>query len=101
MYRKHIAAFTVALVFPLVLMGCGESENRSTQIEKDVIEAQGRAEGVRAHVNLKVLETAIQQYYVEWGRFPKSLNDLPILQNQGIDPDLYEYDPATGKVRLR
>ncbi len=50
---------------------------------------------------MQALKTAIQQYYIEQGRFPSSLSDLPIVQYQEIDPDLYVYDPVTGSVKLR
>ncbi|MFQ5883009.1 MAG: type II secretion system protein GspG [Candidatus Methylomirabilales bacterium] len=101
MLRKQVGPVTVAGMLLLVVVGCGESENPFQQYGKEVIQAHGRAERAQARANLRVLKTAIQQYQVETGRFPASLTDLPLVQNQGIDPNLYIYDPATGSVRLR
>ena len=56
---------------------------------------------MRAQADMKALETAIQQYYVENARFPASLTELPLVQNQRIDVSLYAYDPATGNIQLR
>ncbi|MFQ5847433.1 MAG: hypothetical protein ACE5IQ_07110 [Candidatus Methylomirabilales bacterium] len=101
MVKKHIGALIVVGMLLLLLGGCGESQNPIEEYGKEVIQAKGRAERVRAQADLQVLKTAIQQYYVERGRFPVSLTDLPLVQNQGIDPTLYAYDPATGSIHLR
>jgi hypothetical protein len=66
-----------------------------------VIDAKGRVERVRAQADLQALKTTIQEFYVERGHFPASLNDLALVQNQGIDPNVYAYDPATGSIQLR
>lgn len=101
MLRNHSVAFTVALMLPLVLMGCGESENPIQQYGKEVIQAGERTKRVRARADMQALKTAIQQSYIERGHFPESLDELSIVQYQEIDPDLYVYDPATGQVQLR
>jgi hypothetical protein len=101
MLRNHIAAFTLALTLPLVLMGCGESENPIQQYGEEVIQAGKRTRRVRARADMQAMKTAIQQFYIERGHFPDGLEELSIVRYQGIDPDLYVYDPATGEVQLR
>ncbi len=101
MFRKHLALVTVAGIFALVVVGCGENQNPIQQYGKEVIQAHERTQKVKARADMHVLKTAVQHYYVEWGRFPASLNDLPLVKNQGIDTDVYVYDPATGDIRLR
>jgi hypothetical protein len=101
MHRNHVASGSVALLFLFLALGCGEGQNPVQQYGKEVLKAKGRVERVRAQANIKALETAIQQYYVEHGRFPASLSDLPIVQRQRIDVSLYAYDPATGNIQLR
>lgn len=101
MLRNHSVAFTVALTLLLVLMGCGESGNPIEQYGKEVIQAGERTKRVRARADMQALKTAIQQFYMERGHFPGSLDELPIVQYQEIDPDLYDYDPASGQVQLR
>jgi hypothetical protein len=99
--RNHVASGLVALVLLVLALGCGEGQNPIQQYGEEVLKAKGRVEGVRAQANIKALETAIQQYYVENGRFPASLSDLPIVQRQRIDVSLFAYDPSTGNIQLR
>ena len=101
MFRKHLALVTVAGIFALVVVGCGESQNPIQQYGEEVIQAHGRTKRVKARADMQAVKTAIQQYYIETGRFPASLTDLSLVQNQGIDPNLYAYDPATGSIHLR
>jgi hypothetical protein len=101
MFRNYLTPVTVAGMFVLVVVGCGESQNPIQQYGKEVIQAYERTERVKAQADMQALKTAIQQFYIERGNFPASLNDLPLVQNQGIDPDLYAYDPATGRIQLR
>lgn len=101
MIKERFAPVTLALLLMLVAVGCGEGQNPVQQYGKEVIDAKKRVESVRAQADMKALETALQQYYVDNGRFPASLSDLPIVQRQRIDPDLYVYDPATGNIQLR
>jgi hypothetical protein len=101
MHRNHIAVASVALLLLLLVLGCGEGQNPVQQYGKEVIDTKGRVERVRAQADLKALETAIQQYYVEHGRFPASLTELSLVQNQRIEISLFAYDPATGSIQLR
>jgi hypothetical protein len=101
MHRRHVAAASVALFLLLLALGCGEGQNPVQQYGEEVLKAKARVERVRAQADVKALETAIQQYYLENGRFPTSLSDLPIVQRQGIDVSLYVYDPTTGTIQLR
>lgn len=101
MFRKHLALVTVAGIFALVVVGCGENQNPIQQYGKEVIQAHERTQKVKARADMQAVKTAIQQYYIETGRFPASLTDLSLVQNQGIDPNLYAYDPATGSIHLR
>ncbi len=101
MFRKHLALVTVAGIFALVVVGCGESQNPIQQYGEEVIQAYGRTKRVKARADMQAVKTAIQQYYIETGHFPASLTDLSLVQNQGIDPNLYAYDPATGSIHLR
>lgn len=101
MRRNHVASASVVLVFLFLALGCGEGQNPVQQYGEKVLKAKGRVERVRAQVDIKTLETAIQQYYLDHGRFPASLSDLPIVQRQGLDVSLYAYDPATGNIQLR
>lgn len=98
MLGKHFAAVTVV---GMVLLGCSESQNPIAQYGNEVLGAHERTQRVRARADMQAITTGIQEYYVEQGRYPVSLTDLSLVQNQGIDPDLYVYDPATGNIQLR
>ncbi|MFQ5656789.1 MAG: type II secretion system protein GspG [Candidatus Methylomirabilales bacterium] len=99
MFKKQAAYVTVAGILLLVAVGCGE--NPVEQYGKEVIQAQGRAKRVKGRADMQALKTAIQHYHIEEGRFPDSLEDLPVVQDHGIDLDLFVYDPSTGSVQLR
>ena len=101
MFRRRIGPATVAATLLLVVVGCGESQNPIQQYGEEVIQAGERTKRVRAQADMQAVKTAIQQYYIETGRFPARLTDLSLVQNQGIDPNLYAYDPATGSIHLR
>lgn len=99
MPKKQALQVTIAGALCFVAIGCGE--NPFEQYGTEVIQAQGRAKRVKNRADMQALRTAIQQYHIEEGEFPASLDDLSIVQDQGMDPDLYVYDPATGSVQLR
>ncbi len=101
MFRKQIWPATVAGMMLLVAVGCSESQNPIQQYGNEVIQAGERTKRLRARADMQALKTAIQQYYIEQGRFPASLSDLPIVQYQDLDPDLYAYDPSTGSINLQ
>ncbi len=101
MFRKQIWPATVAGMMLLVAVGCSESQNPIQQYGNEVIQAGERTKRLRARADMQALKTGIQQYYIEQGRFPASLSDLPIVQYQDLDPDLYAYDPSTGSIHLQ
>lgn len=101
MLRTKILTATVAGMMLLVGVGCSESQNPIQQYGNEVIQAGERTKRVRAKADMQALKTAIQQYYIEEGRFPESLSDLSVVQYQEIDTNLYVYDPATGSIHLR
>jgi hypothetical protein len=101
MFRTHCTSIIIASTVLLVMVGCSENQNPVHQYGKEVIQAHERTQRVKAQADMRALKTSIEQYYIEWGRFPASLNDLPLITNQGIDTDLYVYDPATGDINLR
>ncbi|MFQ5897544.1 MAG: hypothetical protein ACE5JN_04775 [Candidatus Methylomirabilia bacterium] len=101
MFGGRLRTVTVVGMLLFVVVGCGEGENPVQQYAGKLISAPGQAGRAQAQVNMQLLRTAIQQYRIERGRFPASLTDLPVVQNQRIDPTLYVYDSTTGDVRLR
>ena len=101
MFGKHFAAVTVAGMVLFVAVGCSESQNPIAQYGSEVLGAHERTQRVKARADMQAIKTGIQEYYVERGRYPASLTDLSLVQNQGINPDLYVYDPATGSIQLR
>lgn len=101
MFGKHFAAVTVAGMVLFVAVGCSESQNPIAQYGNEVLGAHERTQRVKARADMQAIKTGIQEYYVERGRYPASLTDLSLVANQGIDPDLYVYDPATGSIQLR
>lgn len=83
-----------------LLGGCGEREPKPEGV-RDAVRAQGRAEGARAEADLQAIRTALQEYQVEHGRFPETLEALPFIRDRRTDTSGYAYDAGTGEVRLR
>jgi hypothetical protein len=83
-----------------LLGGCGERKPKEENI-RDVVEAQQRARRVKAQADMQAIRSEVQAYAAEHGGFPERLEALAFVRDQHIDASLYEYDPATGEVRLR
>ncbi len=93
----------------VVLAACGDDAPKQTQepprparetvLEKGVKSVQ-QAREVRDEADARALNSAIQQYYAEQGRYPESLKDLPYARDHGIDTGRWIYDPTAGQVRL-
>lgn len=100
--RGRLSAVALAGLLGVLpsLGGCGEQKPKEQNI-RDVVEAQQRARRVKAQADLQAIQTALQAYYAEQGRFPDRLDALPLVQDQRIDTSLYAYDPASGQVSLR
>ena len=100
--RGWLSAVALAGLLGVVppLGGCGEQKPKE-EIIRDVVGAQQRARKVKAQADLQAIQTALQAYYAEQGRFPDRLDALPFVQDQRIDASLYAYDPGTGQVSLR
>jgi hypothetical protein len=100
--RGRLSAVALAGLLGVLpsLGGCGEQKPKEENI-RDVVEAQQRARRVKAQADLQAIQTALQAYYAEQGRFPDRLDALPLVQDQRIDTSLYAYDPASGQVSLR
>jgi hypothetical protein len=97
---RAAAALAALLGVVAPLGGCGEQKPKEENI-RDVVEAQERAKRVKARADLQAIQTALQAYYAEQGRFPDRLDALPFVQEQRIDTAPYAYDPASGQVSLR
>lgn len=65
------------------------------------VESVRRALEARDMADWKAMQVAINLYRSEEGRFPESLDALPIVRERNIDISRWLYDPVTGKVRLR
>lgn len=72
---------------------------RETVLEKAAKSVQQALE-VRDEADTRALNSAIQQYYAEQGRYPESLKDLPYVRDRGIETGRWIYDPTAGQVRL-
>ncbi len=90
----------VLLVTATLLPGCGEQKPKQEKVD-DIVQAQRRARRVKAQADLQAINSSLQAYYAENGRFPDRLEALPIVQDMRLDTSWYVYDPASGQVRMR
>ncbi len=98
--RRSVFALAVLLGGVPLLGGCGEQGPKKENVG-EVVEAQRRAERVRAQAEVQAINTALQEYYAQNRRFPDRLEALPFIQDRRIDTSWYVYDAASGQVRLR
>lgn len=50
---------------------------------------------------MDALNTAVQNYYLENGKYPASLDEISSYTLSGTDLSAYDYDPETGRISIR
>ena len=94
--------WTIFFIFLLFLIGC--SEGREAAREADKIVKDYSKGLVEAPIKTKILteiatiRKVLEIYKIENGKYPEKLGDLPIKIK---DPDEYQYDRDTGKVKCK
>ncbi len=109
-------ASLIILAALLLVAGCGDSGQKSTQAMNAVsnavdaplnyvgavVQAQKYSE---KQIDLAYINQAIQQFQVAEGRLPKDLNEMVTMRYLGKIPEApfgckIVYDPATGTVKV-
>ncbi len=52
-------------------------------------------------VNLVNMQRAVRMYRIANGKLPDMLEDVSYMMDSQVDFDKYQYDPETGKVKLK
>ena len=82
--------------------GCKEKpKNPVEEYGNTLINAYQKSQGAVEIANLDAIKKSIRRYRAEHEEYPKSLTDIEDLAGITIDPDKYDYDPATGTVALK
>jgi hypothetical protein len=95
--------FSLLLIAALMLgvVGCGSGSKNTTQSQPsnsvgDTIDnVQEQAYSAAREANLRIIDTAIQQYYAENGNYPTSLSQLSQFFSGGVPSD-----PAGGQYYI-
>ena len=83
---------------------CGCKEKPKNPVEEygnTLINAYQKSQGAVEIANLDAIKKSVRRYRAEHEEYPKSLTDIEDLAGITIDPDKYDYDPATGTVALK
>ena len=93
-YLSIALLLTIALA---ALAAC--EENPGKKIGRALVQPIEKSRAVAAVASLSAMRTSINAYQASNGVYPLDLEELSAAM--GLDPEDYEYDPATGRVSLR
>jgi len=86
----------ILILFTALAIGCDLFEERG----KEVIRAYDRTEKIAGQESLRNIKTAIRSYHALNGKYPETLEDIENFIGSSVDPELYEYNPEDGELKL-
>ena len=92
----------ISIIIIILLSGCSKGEEAIQEADKIVKEySKGLVEApkkIKILTEIAVIRKALEIYKIENGKYPESLGDLPIKIK---DPEEYQYNKETGKVKSK
>ncbi len=88
-----------ALLALFLLSGC--EENPVEEYGAGLVETYKSTEKKADAANLAVAQRAVAAFRAANGRYPEGLEELKSFSTIALDPALYDYDPATGRISPR
>jgi hypothetical protein len=96
---KAICLSTAALLLIAFVSGC--SENPVRDYGTGLVETYKSTEKEADAANLAVAQRTVEAFRAANGRYPESLEELKSFSTIALDPSVYDYDPATGRISPR
>jgi hypothetical protein len=92
----------LAIVLACSASGCKEApKNPVEEYGTGLLNSYERSKGAARASDLDTLRRTISAFKASNGRYPESLDEAAAFMGAEIDPDLYDYDPETGRIALR
>jgi hypothetical protein len=92
----------LALVLVSIASGCKEApKNPVEEYGMGLVNSLGRSKEAARAANLDALRRTIAAFRAANGRYPQSLEEIASFMGSDVEPDIYDYDPETGKIALR
>ena len=99
MLRRALTLLLPFCVIGLLFSSC--DRKKTENVSGTLLNMPKRAEGAAQQADLVALRSTIQAYRTANGGYPKELKDVAPLLGSQLDLSKFEYDPATGTVRLK
>ncbi len=93
----------IVLLVGLILTGLTGTACKDNPVQdygNKVLEAYDRSGKVAGGASLANLQRALDAYRAANGNYPPSLQELEAFTGEPVDPNLFRYDPQTGKLEL-
>jgi hypothetical protein len=97
--KKITAAFALCLL--LAVGSCNDTKTAIEDAGKGVTDTLQNSKDAGAAASLKNFESAIAAFKAANGKFPADLKELSDFSGTAASPDVYNYDPETGKITLK
>ena len=85
----------------LVLLVSGCKENPVEQYSTVLVESKKKAHDAADAATLSAIEMTIKNYRAMNRNNPPDLKEISNMMGSELDPGKYDYDPASGEVRLK
>jgi hypothetical protein len=86
-------------LFCAVLFSC--EKNPVEEYGDAVVDTYQGTKQKGKHITLISIQSAIQMYRTAYGKYPDNIEEISGLMDSPLDNSLYEYNPRTGKIKLK
>ncbi len=83
-----------------LVAGC-EQKNPLSEYGDALISSYEKGKKGGEDANLKNIRDAVQAYHAANGKYPESLKEVESMMGSPVNPDLYQYNPETGEIKLK
>ncbi|MBI4698462.1 MAG: hypothetical protein HY758_06005 [Nitrospirae bacterium] len=97
--KSIFTIFSIISIF--TLSSCEQKTNPVSQYGDALITSYEKSRKTGEETNLKYIRDAVNAYHAANGEYPKTLKDIEGIMGSKVDPDLYQYAPETGEIKLK
>lgn len=96
---KTIQLLVSLLFLFMLVIGCEETPVE--QYTSVLMSSKTKADAAADAATLSAVEATINSYRAMHDKNPSDLREISSMMGTELDPDKYDYEPVSGKVRLR